>query len=138
MSTLSIAMEAIKAALAAKYPARVVTRDLLDFAQRAEADLTAGIYTVVSKDENDYTHTLGREASDGKHQIGLLCQIKVAEGLPPSAAEDAEGVMIDEIKAFLRSRTLLTNTLRATGFRQSRQLESPYGWVAFDLVRQGD
>ncbi len=138
MSELSVHMNALKDALAARYPARVVTRDLKDGPQRSDAELTAGIYTVVSRGEDGYTNTMGREASDGNHKIGLLGQLKLAENTSPSAVEDAEGVMVDEIKALLRSRTPLTNSLRAIGFRQSGQIEAPYGWVAFDLVMQGD
>lgn len=138
MSSLSIKMNALAAELAARYPARVVTRDLHDFAQRPDADLVKGVYTLVSRGEDGYTHTMGREASDGNHKIGLLGQFRVAHDALPSAVEDAEGVMVDEVKALLRSRTPLISTVRATGFRQSGQLEAPNGWVAFDLVMQGD
>jgi hypothetical protein len=131
-------MNALKAEMAAMFPARVVTRDLQDFPQRSAADREKGIYTLVSRSEDSYTHTIGREASDGNHKIGLLGQIEVAENAPPSAVEDAEGMMIDEVKALMRSRTQLTNSLRLIGFRQSGQLEAPWGWVAFDLVMQGD
>jgi len=137
-STATVQTKALQAALVAMYPARVVTRDLLDFALRDEADLLKGIYTVVGRKESDYSHTMGREAYYGRRMIGLLGQIKVAEGDTPSAVEDAEGVMIDEIKALMRSRTLQINSLQLVECRQSGQLEYPYGWVAFDLTMQGD
>lgn len=139
-STLTVQMKALQAALAAMFPLRVVTRDLLDFSERLEADLFKGIYTVVSRDEGGYSHTMGREAFYGIRRIGLVGQIKVAESSPPkpSDAEDAEGVMIDEIKALMRSRTLQVNSLQLVRCRQSGQQEYPYGWVAFDLTMQGD
>lgn len=138
MSTLSIQMNALKAAIVAMYPNRIVTRDLYDFAQRAEADLLKGIYTVISQTESNYTNTRGREAYYGTHKIGLLGQIKLSEDSTPSAVEDAEGTMIDEIKALMRSRTLEVNSLQLIAWRQSGQLEVPYGWVAFELSMQAD
>ena len=96
-SDLTIQMEVVKAGLAARVPARIVTRDLLDFANRKPADLTAGIYTVLSSDEGGYSNNMGREAAYGRHNIMILGQFKLAETVVPSAVEDAEGVMIDEI-----------------------------------------
>lgn len=138
MSALSVQMNALAAALAAMYPTRVVTRDLLDFAERADADLLSGVYTVVARKEGDYTHTMGREAHYGELMIGLLGQIRVAEDAAHSAVEDAEGVMIGEIKALVRSRTLAINSLRLVACRMSGQLEHPYGWVAFDMTMVGE
>jgi len=137
-STQTVQMKALAAVLAVMYPERIVTRDLFDFAQRDEVDLLKGIYTVVARNEDGYSHTRGREAYYGKQRIGLVGQIKVAEGSTPSVVEDAEGVMIDEIKALMRARTLEVNSLQLVACRQSAQLEYPYGWVAFDLTMQGD
>jgi len=139
-STPTVQAKALVAALAAMYPDRVVTRDLLDFADRPEEDLVKGIYTVVGRREEGYTNTRGREAYYGTRRIGLLGQIKVVESSPPtpSVAEDAEGVMIDEVKALMRNRTLEVNTLKLVACTQSGQLEYPYGWVAFDLTMQAD
>lgn len=137
-SALTVQMNALKNALAAMVPLRVVTRDLADFAERADADLLKGIYTVVAREEAYYTHTMGREAHYGTLSIGLLGQIRVSEDAVPSAVEDAEGAMIDEIKALMRSRTLAVNSLQLVKTRQSGQLEHPYGWVAFDLTMVGN
>lgn len=138
MSTLSVQMNALRDALAAMYPTRMVTRDLLDFAQRDDTELLAGIYTVVARNEGDYSHTMGREAYYGTLKIGVLGQIRVAENLTPSAVEDAEGLMIDEIKALVRSRTVAINSLQLVALRQSGQLEHPYGWVAFEMTMVGE
>ena len=42
--------------------------------------------------------------------------------------------MIDEIKAFTRALPPQLGSLTLTGWRQSQQLEHPYGWAAFDLT----
>lgn len=137
-STLTVQMKALAAVLLAMYPTRIVSRELKDFTERGDDLLVQGVYTVVARSEGDYSHTMGREAHYGTLKIGLLGQIKVAEGSPMYAVEDAEGVLIDEIKALMRSRTLAINSLKLVATRQSGQLEYPYGWVAFDLTMQGD
>jgi len=137
-STQTVKMKALQAVLAAMYPDRVVTRDLLDFADRPEEDLLKGIYTVVARKEDGYSHTMGREAYYGTQFIGLVGQIKVEDGSTPSVVEDAEGVMIDEIKTLMRSRSMQVNSLLLVACRQSGQIEYPYGWVAFDVTMMGD
>lgn len=133
MSEISTRMELIKTLLAAALTARIVTRDLLDFAQRKDADLLAGIYTLVSNGEGGYQNLNGREAMDGTQRILLVGQIRLDEDAVPSAIENAELAMVDEIKAFLRARPAQIIQLYMTGFRQSQQMDAPYGWVSVDL-----
>lgn len=138
MSALSDRMNAIKSTLAAMYPVRVVTRDLKDFAARPIGELKSGVYTVLSASEGNYTHYLGGMTRDGEHRVLVVGQIAVAETAAPSEIEDTEGVMIDEIKAFTRALPPELGSLTLTGWRQSQQLEHPYGWVAFDMtLREG-
>lgn len=138
MSALSDRMNAIQSTLAAMYPARTVIRDLKDFAARPLGELQAGIYTVLSASEGNYSHYLGGMTRDGEHRVLVVGQIAVAETSAPSMTEDAEGVMIDEIKAFTRDLPPELGSLTLTGWRQSQQLEHPYGWVAFDMtLREG-
>ncbi|SEO64104.1 hypothetical protein [Nitrosovibrio sp. Nv6] len=138
MSALSDRMNAIKSTLATMYPARTVTRDLKDFAARPLSELQEGIYTVLSASEGNYSHYLGGMTRDGEHRVLLVGQIAVTETAEPSATEDAEGTMIDEIKAFTRALPPELGSLTLTGWRQSQQLEHPYGWVAFDMtLREG-
>lgn len=138
MSALSDRMNAIQSALAAMYPARTVTRDLKDFAARPLGELQSGIYTVLSTSEGNYSHYLGGMTRDGEHRVLVVGQVAVAETAAPSMTEDAEGVMIDEIKAFTRDLPPELGSLTLTGWRQSQQLEHPYGWVAFDMtLREG-
>lgn len=133
MSEISDRMNLIRATLAAALPARVVTRDLLDFSMREAADLEAGIYTLLSKGESGYQNLLGRLAMDGAQRILLVGQIQLEADVLPSAIEDAEFDMVQEIKEFLRALPATLCRLQMKGFNQSQQIDAPYGWVAIEL-----
>lgn len=133
MSELSDRMNLIKTTLAAKYPARVVTRSLLDFQFRKREELMAGVYSIVSEGEGNYANFNGREAMDGKHGILLVGQFELPETATNEQIEDAEFVMADEIKEFVRDLPSGLCSLVMKGFRQSRQVDHPYGWIAVDM-----
>lgn len=126
-------MAALLVALAAACPARVVSRDLKDFADRTKTELTAGVFTLISIGESGYRNYNGREAMDGRHRMLLVGQVQLAEDADPSAVEDAEFAMVEDVKAFVRSLPTNLCSMVMTGFRQSGQLEVPYGWVSIDL-----
>lgn len=133
MSELSDRMALIRTQLAAAFPLRVVTRDLLDFSARDYTDLEKGIYTLIGQGEGGYQNYSTREGMDGRQRILLVGQMQLGEDALPSAIEDAEFAMVDEIKSFLRARPALLAQLYMTGFRQSQQIDAPYGWVSIDL-----
>ncbi|HQS59968.1 MAG: hypothetical protein B7Y56_03425 [Gallionellales bacterium 35-53-114] len=133
MSEISDRMNLIKTTLATALPARVVTRDLMDFSMRADEDLQAGIYTLVSKGEGGYQNLLGRLAMDGTQRILLVGQFVAGADADPSAIEDAELAMIAEVKTFLQALPATLCRLKMTGFRQSEQMDTPYGWIVADL-----
>lgn len=131
--TLKERMDAIKAALATACPARVVVRDLKDFGDRHKTDITAGVFTLISRGEGGYRNYNGREGLDGKHRMLLVGQIELAENTAPSAVEDAEFAMVEDVKGFMRALPADLCSLVMTGFAQSGQTDSPYGWVAIEL-----
>lgn len=137
MSAMGDRMAAIAAALAARYPARKVRRSLVDFNDLAAADLAAGVYTLVSTGESGFTNVAGYEAQDGRQGILLVGQIRVAETKDKAQAgllvEEAEFVLIEEVKAFLRALPEALCLLTLENWRQSQQLEEPYGWIACQL-----
>lgn len=133
MSTLTARMELIRSTLATALTLRVVTRDLMDFSERADADLVKGVYTLVSGGEGNYKNYSGREAMDGAQRLSLIGQFRLDEDALGSAIEDAELAMVDEIKALLRTRPATLAQLYMLGFQQSKQLDKPYGWVAINL-----
>jgi hypothetical protein len=133
MSELADRMNLIRTQLQAAMPARVVTRDLLDFALRDRADLEAGIFTLVSRGESGYQNLWGRAAEDGAHPIMLVGQIQLDEDANPSQIEDAEFLMVEQIKAFVRTVPPELCRLQMLRFRQSEQMDAPYGWVTIEL-----
>lgn len=133
MSVLSARMALIRDTLAERYPARVVTRSLKDFAARQPAELKRGIYTVLSKGEGDFANLRERAAMDGKHRLLLVGQIQLGERAAPEEIEDAEFAMVEEIKDFLRDLPPALICMDMTAYQQSAQVEAPYGWIACDL-----
>lgn len=133
MSTLIDRMALVAALLADRFPARLVTRSMKDFAARQPADLKRGIYTLISLGESDYANLRDRAAMDGRHRMLLVGQIQIGEKTEPEAIEDAEFVMAEEIKDFARNLPPALACLEMKNFRQSGQVEHPYGWIAVDL-----
>lgn len=138
MGTPNETLTALFAGLATALPGRKVTRDFKTLAQRGAAELLQGVVTLVCRGEDDYANYLGREAQLGTINAVLVGQLKVADNAGGLAVEQAEFVLAEEIKAFLRGPMPagVTQCL-ANGFAQSGQLEAPYGWVAFELEVKG-
>lgn len=129
---------AMKAAMASAMPTRVVTRSYQDFSQRAPADLEAGIVTILGAGEKDYANYVGREAQLGTVPMVVVGQLQISEATLKAdgaeAVEDAEDLLVEEIKAFVANPgDALLGGIRMLGFRQSGQIEAPYGWVACDI-----
>jgi hypothetical protein len=125
---------ALKTRMAAVMPTRVVTRDFKDFADRPLADLQAGIVSIIGAGENSYANYLARATQLGTVPFIIVGQIALAEGTAPSAVEDAEDLLAEEIKAFCRDPgNDLLGGITMSGFRQSGQMDAPYGWIACDI-----
>lgn len=133
MSELGDRMALIVSTLRTQLPARVITRDLADFADRATEDLARGVITVLSKGEGGYANYPGRAAMDGRQEILIVGQQELAESAAPSAIEDAEFALIEDVQGFLRALPATLCRLDMRAFRQSMQLDHPYAWVAIDL-----
>lgn len=133
MSELGDRMAAIVAAFAAMFPARKFRRSFLDFGDLPDADLVAGVYTLWSAGEDDLVNVSGYIAKDGHQQVRLTGQLRL-EGKPAGEEiEDAEFVMVEEVKAFLRALPPSLCAIEMTAWRQSEQIENPYGWIACQL-----
>lgn len=133
MSTLSDKFEQIKTALALAFPARIVTRSFMNPSDRPDSELLFGVYTVISQAEGGYNNLPGREAMYGRIELLIVGQTKVGEGDSSVEIEDAEFQMVDEIKGFLRALPVGIDSLLLKKFRQSGQVDHPYGWVVFQL-----
>jgi hypothetical protein len=138
MPTLAQSLELLKTSLAAAYPRRVVSRDLRDLDQQRKQDLAAGLYTIVSAGSDQYPNYRGREGNFARVQVVVIGQIELAEDAAPSAVEDAELAMLEELQAF--TRQVLPQGIDAlvlTAHQSSRQTEHPYGWIAVQMEFMG-
>lgn len=133
MSELSTRMELIKAALAALYPARIVTRDFKDPSLRSQSELAQGVYTLLSGSEDQYTNVPNYSAQEGRQHMVIVADIELAETVAPSAVEDAEFTLIDEIKYFVRHLPTTLCVMNLISLVQSGQIAHPRGWVVFQL-----
>jgi hypothetical protein len=133
MSELGDRMELIRTGLAAAVPARLVTRDLEDPAQRSHDVMKTGVYTILALNEQDYTNVPGYEAQTGRQGVLIVGDIAVNEDDAPSKIEDAEFTMIDEIKAYVRNLPAALCVLNLVSVAQSGQVDHPYGWIVARL-----
>lgn len=134
MGALADIANAVLTQFAAAKPLRVVTRDLKDFGDRARADLLKGIFSIVSLGEDGFADYMGREADLGTVNLIIVGQIELAESAAPSAIEDAEFSMIEDLKDFCRGALAIPITgLYLKRWRQSGQLDAPYGWISAEV-----
>lgn len=126
-------MEALGASLAAACPGRYVSRDFVPLAQRTSEELEAGVLALAALGESRFANYRGREADLGVLRVVVVGQLKVADAAMPHVLEDAEFALAEQVKAWLASPMLApVRQCVAQSFRQSGQLEHPYGWVAFE------
>lgn len=120
-------LAAFVTALTAALPARVVKTELLHFDAQPSADLTAGVVTVISDYEADYSTRPGMAGREGTQRLILVGHLKVAETDTATAIQALEMDMMEEIKTFVRNGVprMTLNLERCQG---SRQLDHPYGW----------
>ncbi len=125
MSAIGIILEALKTALQAAAPARVVTRELRDFGDRSEVDLKQGIYTLISRGQQEMRSR--REYL----RVLLVGQVMVDEKAAGDALEEAELLMIDELRRFKDG--VQGAQVNIASWQQSQQIERPHGWISAEL-----
>lgn len=126
---LAAQLEVLRASLALALPTRVVTRDFLDFALRAQSDLEAGTLTLITQSEGRYANYRGREADLGKLTLAAVGQLKLPEDALPSEVEDAEFGFAEQLKTYLQG-VLPVTAVDLLETRFSGQMDAPYGWFA--------
>lgn len=124
-STIKPILDAVKAALAAAAPTRVVTRKLEDFSERKSSDLEKGVFTLVSKGEKRIDQFIS------SLNCLLVGQILLGEDSDGEAVEEAELVMLDDVRRFISG--VQGCQVVMTSWSQSQQIELPYGWIAVEL-----
>lgn len=140
MSTKGDRIAYLAAALSAQFPARRVTRSFRLHAERADAELAPGLFTVIGNgvadypyEHSDYAPGLDAPAQTelGALQLIITGQIKLPEGSDGAAVEGAELDMLADLEAFANAAIADEQlvTLRLLSARQSAQLDTPYGWI---------
>ena len=133
MSIANTWMDAMQSAIAAELPARIVQRGLIDPAQAATADLEKGVVCLVSRGGGQFANYLGREGELGRLQVAAVGFLKVAEDSAPQAIEAAELALLQELLDWTGHTNVQGLTALPQEFRQSEQLEHPYGWLMLGL-----
>lgn len=129
------ALEAMKDALQASLPARVVTRELIDPANAPEADLEKGVICLVSSGGGGFANYLGREGDLGELKVSLVAFVLVDEQASPLEVERAELAVLGDVLGWINSPAVAPMDVVLPGdWAQSQQLEHPHGWVRLDLV----
>ena len=125
-------MEDLKTALAAANAARQVTRTLKDTERYQDSELVDGVFTLLSGGHRDYMNDTGRVAEFGKHRVLIPGQIKVGEDDPGEVLEEAEFLMLEDIRTMMQRDDLpeSISNMSLLDFAQSAQTEMPYGWIA--------
>lgn len=123
----------LAAHLAAALPLRIVTRSLKDPANHSADDLAAGVLTLIALGEGNYPNLNGRIGLDGRGKAALIGHVKVGEKDEPLAVEQAEMALYEDVLGALRTGAGLLRCLDINDFRQSGQIEHPYGWIAIEL-----
>lgn len=133
MSDLSDKLDLLRTSLETALPGRIVTRSFEDAADLKDADLERGIVTIATQGEGGYNNLPGREAMYGTLDLVLVGRLKVKETDSGEALENAEFILVEEIKAFVRALPAGIDSLEIKRYRQSGQIERPYGWVLIEM-----
>ena len=135
VNPLDTLLENIKNSLAAKLPARVVTRSLpLDPVNEPEATLRAGLLCVLSDSGGRFANYRGREGQLGHLLVPVLGFVRVDDDAGGLAVERAELALLDDVLGWCANPGAVSPVQTAPQeFRQSHQLEQPYGWFVLTL-----
>jgi hypothetical protein len=128
------ALDAVKESLDAFMPQRYVQRNLTVAADESRERLTAGVVCLVGQKGGNFANYRGREAQQGTIDVALVGFLQVAESTKPDAIERAELVLLGEMLAWVAGGVTGADRVTAGDWRQSRQLEHPYGWVVLELT----
>lgn len=133
---LDTALEGMRASMAAQLPHRVVSRSLLlDPMAADEADLRKGVICIVNGGGGNWANYLGREGQLGQANTSVVGFVLIDEARPPVDVERAELALLDDVLGWVQNPGLPrpVNSVLPVDFRQSGQLEHPFGWLVLTL-----
>jgi len=122
------------AALADMYPARHVTRGLVDPAALGDELLRQGVFSLIAEATSEWTDYTGREGDYGTLRWSVVGYIRVDDDAAPVAVEQAEAELEDELLAFCRAiKPAPLDAVYPKDCTYSRGLETPVGWIVMSL-----
>lgn len=134
MSLRETFMVDAEASLQAMYPARHVTRGLVDPALLGDAKLTQGVLTLVAESTSNWTEFTGREGEYGTLRFAVVGYVRVADDAEPVAVEQAEAQLEDELLAWCREiKPAPLDAVYPRECTYSRGLEAPVGWIVMEM-----
>jgi hypothetical protein len=133
---LGLIMEHVASGLAAAAPRRIVTRSLPDNQGHSLDALRAGVYTVISAGIGGYNDHAGTPRRVGEHVILVIGQWQLAESATGQEIEDAEFVMMEELKEFMTTYDPpVGGKLKLDSVQQSGQLYRPLAEIRAEYRR---
>ena len=133
MSAIGTILDSIVTQFQTVAPSRTISRTMVPFAELPDADLTAGRFTLKMGGAENYQNQVGLAMAYGTAKLVIFGQIKVAETASGEALEEAELLMLEDVKALAEALDPgLTGALMPQRHQQSQQLEHPWGWIAVE------
>ncbi|MBU0749149.1 MAG: hypothetical protein KKG67_20395 [Gammaproteobacteria bacterium] len=136
LNTFDDALEGIKNSMAAALPHRVVQRSLvMDPHNHDPEELAKGVLCLVNGGGGQFANYRGREGQLGHSTLGVIGFVKVDEGALPEAVERAELALLADVMAWVKAPGVPRpfDSALPKEFRQSRQMEHPWGWIVIEL-----
>lgn len=134
LATHNAVLDAVEASLKAALPGRYVQRSLAQPANAPREQLEAGLVCLVSGDGGNFANYRGREGDLGTLNATLVGFVKVDDSSEPVEVERAELVLLGELLDWVNSSAVPgLDVVYPTDWRQSKQLEHPYGWLVLGL-----
>ena len=135
--TYETVMTALTAGLALSAASRKVQRGMvLDPANIKDGDLTKGVLCVVAQGGGNFWNYQGREGDGGDLDVTVVGFVQVLDKAETVVLEQAEFALIEDVLTFCKSIGIASTPIDAVvpiDWRQSGQLEHPFGWVTMKL-----
>ena len=128
-------LDAIKTSLAAALPGRFVHRKLVEPASVQLDEMRAGTLCLVARSGGGFANYRGREGELGSMAVSLVGYLYVDEGANGSEAiERAEMALLAELLQWVGNAPVPgLDDMEPGDWRNSAQLEYPYGWLVLEL-----
>lgn len=134
LATHNAVLDAIVVSLAAALPERYVQRSLAEPALAPKEKLAAGLVCLVSEDGGNFANYRGREGDLGTLNAALVGFVKVADKSDAVEVERAELTLLGELLDWVNTAAVPgLDVMTPKDWRQSKQLEHPYGWLVLGL-----